>query len=266
MIYLPRNDQKVPVAILAAGDYPSAGIAGSVLEGASKVVCCDGAAASFIASGRMPYAIVGDCDSLGRHEAELCVDLIRSVSSQDTNDLTKAVIFCAGEGLGEVVILGATGRREDHTLANIALLAQFIAMPGIRSVRMITDYAVFDAITPLQLRSTVATPRILAGGSEPGAIVCDYDENNVETCISSDGDSSEAEVVLATFGFESWSGMPVSLFTPHVGTFVTTAGLRYPLENAALAGLWSGTLNEALDSSFSVSINRPSIVCRIIKD
>ena len=50
------------------------------------------------------------------------------MKDQETNDLTKAVNYVKTLGFREVLILGATGRREDHTLGNISLLAQFKGM------------------------------------------------------------------------------------------------------------------------------------------
>jgi thiamine pyrophosphokinase len=62
-------------------------------------------------------------------------------SGQENNDLTKAVDWCVKAGIEEVVIIGATGLREDHTLANISLLADYNRV--IRAV-MLTDTGSFN--------------------------------------------------------------------------------------------------------------------------
>ena len=49
--------------ILADGDFPSHPLALEWLRQCPYVVCCDGAANTYIRSGRMPEAIVGDGDS-----------------------------------------------------------------------------------------------------------------------------------------------------------------------------------------------------------
>ena len=49
--------------------------------------------------------------------------------------------FLLSIGKNEIVILGATGRREDHTLGNISLLMSY-ARKGI-DVRMYTNYGAF---------------------------------------------------------------------------------------------------------------------------
>ena len=68
-------------------------------------------------------------------KASLCHD-----ADQETNDLTKAVRWCISQGIKEVVILGATGIREDHTLGNISLLADYNR--DVRAV-MLTDTGSF---------------------------------------------------------------------------------------------------------------------------
>ena len=86
-----------------------------MLDSARRVVCCDGAADAFRRhTGREPCAVVGDCDSLkGRFEN------VVKVAEQDTNDLEKAVRHCRGRKWGRLVIVGATGGREDHSVGNL---------------------------------------------------------------------------------------------------------------------------------------------------
>jgi thiamine pyrophosphokinase len=79
-----------------------------------------------------PDAIVGDMDSLNDELANRFADRIYLDENQDTNDLTKAVSWCSDMGYKDIVIVGATGKREDHTLGNISLLAEYV-----RSVNVI---------------------------------------------------------------------------------------------------------------------------------
>ena len=120
--------------ILADGDFPVADVPLRLLREAPYVVCCDGA------SRHWPQcdAIVGDGDSV---PDELRHRLIQ-VDEQDDNDLTKATRHCISRGLRRIVYLGATGRREDHTLGNISLIARYHQDFGL-SVLMATDYGWF---------------------------------------------------------------------------------------------------------------------------
>jgi len=126
--------------ILADGSFPQHEMPLRCLRKASRVICCDGAAESLVRSGLVPFAIVGDCDSLTPEILEKYRDRIFIETEQETNDLTKAVRWCSEKGFKDVVILGATGKREDHTLGNISLLAEYA---HFMTVRMITDTGIF---------------------------------------------------------------------------------------------------------------------------
>lgn len=141
---LPDGSEKYDAVILADGSYPADGsVASSILGGAEYVVCCDGAADQYVLRGGMPAAIVGDCDSLSTGTVKRYRDRMHPSADQETNDLTKAFRFCFGQGKKNIAFLGATGKREDHTIANVSLLANYTEKG---EVVMITDYGVFDAI------------------------------------------------------------------------------------------------------------------------
>lgn len=128
--------------ILCAGDYPSHPRSLSVLRSAKRVVCCDGAAAAFIEhEGKRPWSIVGDGDSLSATLKVQCADILHSVEEQESNDQTKATRFLMKKGYRKIAYVGATGKREDHTLGNISLLMEYLSW-GL-DVRMYTDYGCF---------------------------------------------------------------------------------------------------------------------------
>jgi thiamine pyrophosphokinase len=126
------------VIILADGDYPTHPLPVAVLQSGLPVVCCDGAANRFVAEGGIPTAIIGDGDSLSDEVRERFAHLIHHVAEQETNDLTKTVTYASQQGASDICILGATGKRECHTLGNISLLMQYHRQ-GL-SVRMLTDH------------------------------------------------------------------------------------------------------------------------------
>jgi thiamine pyrophosphokinase len=102
--------------ILAAGNFPAEGSAARrLLACARRVVACDSAADEFLrVFARSPDVVVGDCDSV-----KLPHPNVVRCSEQDTNDLAKAIRYCRSRGWKRLVIVGATGKREDHTLGNI---------------------------------------------------------------------------------------------------------------------------------------------------
>ena len=127
---------EIEVVILAEGDYPTHEIPLKVLNECDKVICCDGAANTYINIGKMPMATIGDGDSINE-ELKRKLHFIQ-VDEQETNDLTKAINYAKDLGYKNIAILGATGKRECHTIGNISLLMEYKKM-GLNVV-MFTDY------------------------------------------------------------------------------------------------------------------------------
>ena len=127
--------------ILAAGNYPQHPIPLQVLSKAHTVVCCDSAAQRFIAEGGTPTAIVGDGDSLSEELKLQYASIWHQEDEQSTNDLSKAVRYLMQQGIKCFAIVGATGKREDHTIGNISLLIEYMRQGA--DVCMFTDNGVF---------------------------------------------------------------------------------------------------------------------------
>ncbi len=116
----------VSTVILADGEFPRAERLLRILRTADRVVCCDGAAEALLAFGRAPDRVVGDMDSLSAACRARLADRIVVDTEQETNDLAKAFRLCRRMGWAEsIAILGATGKREDHTLGNLSCLVEF---------------------------------------------------------------------------------------------------------------------------------------------
>jgi len=139
------------VVIVADGVFPAATEPLRILHEADYIACCDGAAAALLEYGMEPGVIIGDMDSAPeeithRFSKRLVVDV-----DIEKNDLTKAVEWCWRHGAVSVNILGGTGKREDHTLGNISLLANYGKM---LTVNLITDTA---RIFPIYKSCTIDT-------------------------------------------------------------------------------------------------------------
>jgi thiamine pyrophosphokinase len=134
--------------ILADGSYPVHEIPLYYLKNADRIICCDGSAGILIANGFIPEAIVGDLDSLDEQIALRFPERLFRDEEQKTNDLTKSVKWCIERDYNNLVILGATGKREDHTIGNISLLADYVKKVY---VMMVTDTGI---ITP-HLKSSI---------------------------------------------------------------------------------------------------------------
>ena len=91
------------------------------------LVAADKGLEFFLKTGLTPDAAVGDFDSLseeGRAFLEKLnrTEVIRLKPEKDDSDTQSAVNFCMDRGAEQVTVLGGTGKRVDHLLANLGLL------------------------------------------------------------------------------------------------------------------------------------------------
>ena len=120
-----KKNKKYSTVIVADGSFPSHTIPIGYLKNARRIICCDGSAETLVKKGFIPDAIVGDMDSLSKAMAVRFSDRLFTERDQDTNDLTKSILWCKSRGYTSIVIVGATGKREDHTIGNISLLVEY---------------------------------------------------------------------------------------------------------------------------------------------
>jgi thiamine pyrophosphokinase len=130
----------VKTVIVADGTFPTHEVPLGYIRNADRIICCDGSTESLVLFGLEPAAIVGDMDSISEELANRFADRIFIDEDQETNDLTKAVSWCKEMGYKDLAIVGATGKREDHTIGNISLLAEYCADA---KVIMVTDTGIF---------------------------------------------------------------------------------------------------------------------------
>jgi thiamine pyrophosphokinase len=132
------NKEVFDAVIVANGLFPTHAIPLAILNHAKHVVACDGA----ICHVPQAETVIGDGDSIPeafRHK------LIR-IDEQEDNDLTKATRYCLSQGWQRMAYLGATGKREDHTLGNISLLMRYYRDFAVQGI-MFTDHGFF---TPMR--------------------------------------------------------------------------------------------------------------------
>ncbi len=145
--------------IIANGEFPSHPFMLELIKNAKTLICCDGAIHKLSSHRITPDYIIGDCDSLQILEDGILNDRIIKLPDQNTNDLTKAVDFaCLELQLDNLIILGATGLREDHTIANIALLSEYINK--VDEISIISEYGIFTVHNKSTKLSTIQGQQI----------------------------------------------------------------------------------------------------------
>ena len=146
--------------IVGNGQFPKKEYPLYLLESADYVVCCDGALDTYLRhfSGRnlrRPDVVVGDMDSLSEKTAERFRDIAVKIDEQETNDQSKAFHYILEHfpDVDTVHILGATGKREDHTIGNLSLLMEYAREMRRQdcgrtvSVDIVSDWSTAFAIT-----------------------------------------------------------------------------------------------------------------------
>ena len=155
--------------IVADGDVPSRAALGAGWPGWDRevelVVAADGGWDKATTLGLAPGLLVGDADSLpaARFAAVAAqgVPIERSPAAKDESDAELALLAALRRGATHVTILGALGgKRFDHALANVGLLA--LAEPGAVEVELL------DATTRVRLLRAPAVDGAAARCELPG--------------------------------------------------------------------------------------------------
>ena len=125
-----------PFIILANGQYPSHPAALNNLHTGGTIICTDGSGNKLLENGLAPNVIIGDMDST-TIDQDSFKGLYVKISDQDNTDLDKALEWCKVNSLSPLTVLGTSQLREDHSIGNLMLLANYSEELDINFV---TDY------------------------------------------------------------------------------------------------------------------------------
>ena len=125
-----------PYTILVNGQYPSHPTALNKLHAAGTIICTDGSANKLLENGLTPNVIIGDMDSTTVDQNSF-KGLYVKIIDQDNTDLDKAFEWCKLNSLSRLTVLGASQLREDHTIGNLMLLANY---SDELDINFVTDY------------------------------------------------------------------------------------------------------------------------------
>lgn len=112
--------------IICNGEMPSQRLIAPVLRTKPYIICADGGANKARSFGITPHLIIGDLDSITQKSRRYYAGIpVIHDQNQNNTDLEKALEHLLQEGITSAVIIGATGERPDHTLANFSILLKF---------------------------------------------------------------------------------------------------------------------------------------------
>ncbi len=125
------------VGVLCNGSVHDYAWLGSVIKGLDGLICADGGSNHAYRLGLAPQLIVGDLDSVRpeilEHYRAAGVPVKQYPKEKDMTDLQLALAEAVAWGAKTVLLLAATGRRLDHTLGNLSVLA-YLHARGVRGI------------------------------------------------------------------------------------------------------------------------------------
>ena len=102
------------------------------------IVCADGGVNHLLKIGKMPDVVIGDLDSIGQEELNLIekedIKIEKFSTMKDETDTELCIDYILKKGFKEITLMGVTGTRLDHTLANIYLLKKIDSLQARGSI------------------------------------------------------------------------------------------------------------------------------------
>ena len=123
------------VIVLVNGSFPKHSFPLSYLTKSKTIICADGAANTAIKNNINPDYIIGDMDSI--EKKYLSNKKIIENKDQNTTDLEKVLNWCILNKIQKIILLGFSGKMEDHFLANFYITSYYSKKINIK---IITDY------------------------------------------------------------------------------------------------------------------------------
>lgn len=123
--------------ILANGKPPAKSILAYLRKkGYSILICADGGANAARKINVLPKYIIGDFDSIEKATLKYYSgkSVFIRIKRQNDTDVEKCIKFAIKKGLDDIVLIGVTGSRLDHTFCNLGIVLKFYQLANIRLI------------------------------------------------------------------------------------------------------------------------------------
>lgn len=118
--------------IISGGKAPTKELMLEYLEGADIIIGADKGCETLLKYNVVPTYILGDFDSTSKETIskleEMGICKFKYKTEKDYTDTELAFKLALDKGATEIIMLGVTGTRYDHTLANIGLLLKALEL------------------------------------------------------------------------------------------------------------------------------------------
>ena len=132
-----RENHVKKCIILANGKPPKKSIITFFQKkGYNKLICADGGSNSALKMGLIPYAIIGDLDSITPETLKRFkpISKIIRLNRQNDTDVEKCLKYAVKNKFDEALLVGVTGNRLDHTFCNLGIVLKFFPSINISLV------------------------------------------------------------------------------------------------------------------------------------
>ena len=112
--------------IVSSGEIKDYKLLKQQVNQSDYIVCADGGVNHILKINVIPNIVLGDLDSIGKKELEILkeknIETKKFSAMKDETDTELCIDYLIGKGFKNITLMGVTGTRLDHTLANIYLL------------------------------------------------------------------------------------------------------------------------------------------------
>tara|TARA_Y100000992_G_scaffold164965_1_gene110766 strand:- start:382 stop:1017 length:636 start_codon:yes stop_codon:yes gene_type:complete len=159
---LTKKDQSLDSSsvLIANGKKPKNKKIIEILKNAKNVICVDNGYELASELNITPSVVIGDLDSVDINKISKDILIIKD-EDQNTNDLEKALNYCLSKNIRDIILVGATGERDDQNLATILVSLEYIEQLNIEilsdlySIEFVNGERDFEA-TPMREVSLIS--------------------------------------------------------------------------------------------------------------
>lgn len=134
--------------IVSSGTINNYKLLESIAREVDFIICADGGTDHIMKISKFPNLILGDLDSISDDALDYIklnnIPLERYPSKKNKTDTHLAMDYLIEKGFNEIILMGVTGSRFDHSIANIFLLNELL-IRGIKG-KIIDDYNIIYLI------------------------------------------------------------------------------------------------------------------------
>ena len=146
--------------LIANGKKPKNKKIIEILKNAKNVICVDNGYELASELNITPSVVIGDLDSVDINKISKDILIIKD-EDQNTNDLEKTLNYCLSKNIRDIILVGATGERDDQNLATILVSLEYIEQLNIEilsdlySIEFVNGERDFE-VTPMREVSLIS--------------------------------------------------------------------------------------------------------------